>query len=110
MAIYQGVFLFAVGIGPFPGGLLAAHLGLAAPFIAYPVASLAAGAVAWFGVAETRDLDETKPLEECGSAHVDPLARMPIPSRAPGRVQGAPNSPFLTAFLCPDLVDDLPPI
>ena len=37
MAIYQGVFLFAVGVGPLPGGLLAQHLGLAAPFLAYAV-------------------------------------------------------------------------
>ena len=32
MAIYQGVFLFAVGIGPFPGGYLAERLSLDAPF------------------------------------------------------------------------------
>lgn len=54
ISIYQGTFLFAVGVGPFPGGLLAEHLGLAAPFLAYGVASLAATAVAWFAVAETR--------------------------------------------------------
>lgn len=34
MALYQGVFLFAVGAGPLPGGLLATHLGLRAPFLA----------------------------------------------------------------------------
>ncbi len=34
MALYQGVFLFAVGAGSFPGGLLATHFGLAAPFVA----------------------------------------------------------------------------
>ena len=56
IAIYQGVFIFAVGIGPFPGGLLAEAWGLAAPFWAYGVASLLAGAVAWFAVSETRDL------------------------------------------------------
>src|SRR5262249_55276840 len=42
IAIYQGSFLFAVGIGPFPGGLLAEHWGLAAPFVAYGIASLLA--------------------------------------------------------------------
>jgi len=56
IAIYQGSFLFAVGIGPFPGGLLAEHWGLAAPFVAYGVASLLAAVVAWFAVSETRDL------------------------------------------------------
>ena len=56
IAIYQGTFLFAVGIGPFPGGLLAEHFGLAAPFLAYGVAALLATAVAWFAVAETRDM------------------------------------------------------
>jgi MFS family permease len=38
MAIYQGVFLFAVGIGPFPGGLIAERFGLAAPFVVYAIA------------------------------------------------------------------------
>lgn len=56
IAIYQGVFLFSVGVGPFPGGLLAEHLGLAAPFLAYATAGMLAAAVAWFAVAETRDL------------------------------------------------------
>jgi MFS transporter, DHA1 family, multidrug resistance protein len=55
LAIYQGVFIFAVGIGPFPGGLLAEHYGLAAPFKAYGIAALLAALVAWFAVSETRD-------------------------------------------------------
>jgi DHA1 family multidrug resistance protein-like MFS transporter len=56
IAIYQGTFLFAVGIGPFPGGLIAEHFSLSAPFAAYGIASLIATVVAWFGVSETRDL------------------------------------------------------
>lgn len=56
MAIYQGVFLFAVGIGPFPGGYLAERFGLDAPFLLYGVASAVVTAVAWLGVAETREL------------------------------------------------------
>ena len=40
MAIYQGVFLFAVGIGPWPGGVLAERAGLAAPFVVYAVTRL----------------------------------------------------------------------
>ena len=55
MAIYQGSFLFAVGVGPLPGGLLAEHMGLAAPFTACAVASLAVGLLGWFAVEETRD-------------------------------------------------------
>lgn len=54
-AIYQGTFLFAVGIGPFPGGLLAEHFTLAAPFVACGIASLLATIVAWFAVPETRE-------------------------------------------------------
>jgi MFS family permease len=56
MAIYQGVFLFAVGIGPFPGGYMADHFGLDVPFLAYGGASAIAAVVGWFGVAETRHL------------------------------------------------------
>jgi MFS transporter, DHA1 family, multidrug resistance protein len=56
IAVYQGSFLFAVGIGPFPGGLLAERFGLAAPFIACGIASSLATLVAWFAVSETRDL------------------------------------------------------
>ena len=56
MAIYHGVFIFAVGIGPFPGGLLADHLGLAAPFRAYGAASFLVTGLAWFAVGETRRL------------------------------------------------------
>jgi len=54
MAIYQGVFLFAVGIGPLPGGLLAQHYGLRAPFVAYAVAGVAAAALAWALIPETK--------------------------------------------------------
>ena len=54
MSVYQGVFIFAVGIGPLPGGLLATHWGLAAPFVAYAATSLVAAAVAWLAIPETR--------------------------------------------------------
>jgi MFS family permease len=56
LSLYQGTFIFAVGIGPFPGGLLAEHFGLAAPFWAYGIAALLVTGVAWFAVDETRDL------------------------------------------------------
>lgn len=54
MALYQGSFLFAVGLGPLPGGLIAEHYGLAMPFIANAGAALVVGAIAWFAVPETR--------------------------------------------------------
>jgi DHA1 family multidrug resistance protein-like MFS transporter len=56
MAIYQGVFGFAVGVGPLPGGYLATHYGLAAPFLAYAAAGAVASVVAWVLIPETRDL------------------------------------------------------
>jgi DHA1 family multidrug resistance protein-like MFS transporter len=56
MSVYQGVFIFAVGIGPLPGGVLASRWGLAAPFWAYAATSLLASAVAWLAVPETRAL------------------------------------------------------
>jgi MFS transporter, DHA1 family, multidrug resistance protein len=56
MAIYQGVFLFAVGIGPLPGGVLAERFGLHAPFVAFAVAGTLAAALAWFQIPETKDL------------------------------------------------------
>ena len=62
MAIYWGTFLFAVGIGPLPGGWLAERFGLAAPFAAFAVAAVVAGMVAWFAVKETRDSGETATL------------------------------------------------
>ncbi len=55
MAIYQGVFTFAVGVGPLPGGVLAERFGLHAPFLVYAVAGLLAAAVAWLHIPETRD-------------------------------------------------------
>ena len=56
ISVYQGCFLFAVGIGPLPGGLLASHFGLAVPFQVYGVASLLAMLVAWFAVKETKGM------------------------------------------------------
>ena len=48
------MFLFAVGIGPLPGGYLAERFGLEAPFLVYGLASAIVAGIAWFGVAETR--------------------------------------------------------
>jgi MFS transporter, DHA1 family, multidrug resistance protein len=57
MAIYQGVFLFAVGVGPMPGGVLAERFGLVAPFVVYTVTGVVAGVLAWLVVPETRRAD-----------------------------------------------------
>jgi MFS transporter, DHA1 family, multidrug resistance protein len=54
MSIYQGAFLFAVGVGPLPGGLLAERFGLHAPFLSYAGAGLVAAAVGWIRIPETR--------------------------------------------------------
>ena len=55
MAIYQGTFIFAVGIGPYPGGWLAEHYGLTAPFVSYGVLGIVTAIVACFAVGETRE-------------------------------------------------------
>ena len=54
MAIYQGVFVFAVGVGPLPGGVLAERYGLAAPFLIYAAMGTVAAIVAWLQIPETR--------------------------------------------------------
>jgi len=56
IATYQGTFLFSVGLGPFPGGLLAEYFGLPAPFIFAGLGAFLATVVAWFAVEETRDM------------------------------------------------------
>jgi multidrug resistance protein len=56
MATYSGVFSFAVGMGPLPGGIIADHFGLSAPFWSYAILGGLAGAIAWFRVPETRGL------------------------------------------------------
>jgi MFS family permease len=61
MAIYSGVFSFAVGIGPFPGGVLAEHFGLPAPFFTFTALGLIAGAFAFFRVPETRGMRAGQP-------------------------------------------------
>lgn len=55
MALYQGMFLVASGIGPFPGGLLATRFGLAAPFFTYAVSGALVTTLAWLCVPETKD-------------------------------------------------------
>jgi MFS family permease len=60
MSIYQGVFLFSVGAGAFPGGWLAERYGLASPFWANAVLAGAVTLLALFFVPETRGLRTAK--------------------------------------------------
>ena len=53
MSIHRAISTFALGIGPYPGGFLAAHYGLKAPFLFSVVAGGIASIVAWFLVPET---------------------------------------------------------
>ncbi|MGE3856362.1 MAG: MFS transporter [Dehalococcoidia bacterium] len=72
MSIYQGVFLFGVGLGPTPGGLLADAFGLRAPFIAYAVFSAGACLLAMLVIRETKPaearLAEREAVTETSSA------------------------------------------
>jgi len=54
MAIYMGVFVFAVGAGSFPGGWLATHFNLGAPFWANAILAAIVTVLAFFFVPETR--------------------------------------------------------
>jgi MFS family permease len=67
VSIYSGAFIFAAGVGPFPGGLLSQHFGLRAPFLAFAAAGLTAGAVAAFAVGETRGFGLVLPRRGSGA-------------------------------------------
>lgn len=56
MAIYQGVFLFSVGAGAFPGGWLADRYGLASPFWANAILAAIVTVLALMFVPETRGM------------------------------------------------------
>lgn len=55
MAIYTGVFVFAVGAGSYPGGWLATHVGLASPFWANAILAGVVTLLALAFVPETRN-------------------------------------------------------
>jgi MFS transporter, DHA1 family, multidrug resistance protein len=61
MSVYMGWFLFAVGLGPTPGGLLAREFGLQAPFFAFAIMSLLAALLCWWKLPETCHLAERRP-------------------------------------------------
>jgi MFS transporter, DHA1 family, multidrug resistance protein len=72
-SVYQGFFLIGLGLGPLPGGFLADHFGLRAPFVVY---ALTAGVTCLAAMAL---LSETRP------------AVMPAP--AAGAEPAAPSAP-----------------
>lgn len=54
MAIYQAVFLFGVGFGPIPGGILAQYGGLSLPFWVYAIVGTLVAVLAFWRLPETR--------------------------------------------------------
>lgn len=54
MSIYMGTFMFAVGFGPLPGGLLGEHISLSAPFYVYVILGGILTVLAWTKMPETR--------------------------------------------------------
>ncbi len=57
MAIYQGTFMFAVGLGPLPGGFLAEYFSLSTPFFMYSILGSVVAILAWSRIPETRSRD-----------------------------------------------------
>src|SRR5262245_23129161 len=74
MAIYQGTFLFAVGIGPFPGGVLAERYGLATPFVVYAIIGGLAALVGWLRVPEPIRLRPREPRDAAGTLPPPPAS------------------------------------
>lgn len=70
MATYMGVFLFAVGIGPLPGGILAEYVSLSAPFYAFALLGIGTTSLAWFRIPETRPQQEAD--GKAGAGHAPP--------------------------------------
>lgn len=82
MSIYQGVFLFAVGAGAYPGGWLADRYGLASPFWANAVLAAIVTVLALLFVPETRGFrQERKGAKQPSMPFADQLR---VIFRAPG--------------------------
>ncbi len=84
MSVYSGVFAFAVGIGPYPGGVLAKHLGLSAPFFTFAVLGLIAAILAWFRVPETRGMRGGVVFSGAVAAPLPFAAQMRVLAAQPG--------------------------
>jgi MFS transporter, DHA1 family, multidrug resistance protein len=74
MGIYQSMFLFGVGVGPLPGGIMAERLSLGAPFFAFAALGGLAAIVAFNRVPETRGIREKR--EALGQAQ--PFVAVPL--------------------------------
>lgn len=84
MALYQGSFLFAVGIGPLPGGILAEHFGLAIPFAVYGIAGAIVSVIAWLTIPETRTMGEAGRSDATGTSQP---GRSAVPDSALGQLR-----------------------
>ena len=82
MSIYQGVFVFAVGLGPIPGGLLGEHFGLQIPFFAYAVLAAGVTAIAWFAMPETRGYRDAGPAGSATTSLPSSAPAVPTPAGA----------------------------
>ncbi|MGH2583628.1 MAG: MFS transporter [Dehalococcoidia bacterium] len=68
-SLYQGFFLIGVGLGPLPGGFIADHFGLRAPFVAYSIFTGLTCIAAMLTLAETRPAVGSHPAPVSGSMH-----------------------------------------
>ena len=82
MAVYQGVFLFAVGAGPLPGGVLAARLSLEAPFYANAGFAAIVALLAWRWIPETRELGSGRAVSRL--TRPSPRAQLQVLTATPG--------------------------
>ena len=92
MSIYQAVFLFAFGIGPLPGGYLAEHFSIGAPFFVYAATSLAGAALAWWAIPETRHF---------ASEHRGEAKAAPMPFREQLRIMRGKIGFMLVGLISP---------
>jgi multidrug resistance protein len=90
MSTYQGFFSFAVGVGPSVGGVVAVLAGPRAPFFAFAVLTLVAGAVALTQLPETG-----------GRSVVTPLTGVKAPPGSSGTARRLLTN---VGFLCVSLV------
>lgn len=82
MAIYQGVFLFAVGAGPLPGGVIADRISLEAPFVVNASMAGVVAILAWWAIPETRELGSAR--KAATAVRPSPRMQLQILTATPG--------------------------